>query len=306
MAFEFKKAKKEKVWVKVLLASPSGGGKTYSALRLATGIAKKCGSRIAAIDTENGRIRYYANEFDFDDIQLDSYEPENYIEAIQAAEDAGYKVLIIDSVTHEWNYCLETVEKIPGANSYIKWGKVTPRHNAFLEAVLQSKLHIIATVRGKDSYVLEDKNGKQVPKKVGLGLNQRDGIEYEYTVTFNLDQENHVAQATKDNTHTFEGRYEVLTEKDGEKLFNWANDGEEMKKEKPVVPMSQRLSVSTPTDDLESIIEEIDATAKALKETVEKDVIVAKIKEGCGKANYRNITDIETANKTLELLKELK
>lgn len=225
----FQKAKKEKIYLKVLLAGASGSGKSYSALKLATGIVNKMGGRIAAIDTEAGRIRYYANEFDFDDLQLsEPYTPEKYIEAITQAVDGGYSVLIIDSITHEWNYILDQVDKIPGTNSYTKWGKLTPRHNKFTEKMIQSPINIIATVRGKDAYVLEqDKNGKQVPKKVGLGYTQRDGLEYEYTVTFNIDQTNHVATAQKDNTHLFENKYEMLTEKDGEALYEWANSGEE-------------------------------------------------------------------------------
>ena len=156
----FKKAVKEKIWVKVLLAGPSGSGKTYSALRLATGLAKAAGSEIAAGDTENGRMLYYANEFDFAYLKMqEPYTPESYIELIDAAVDAGFKVLIIDSISHEWNYCLELHDKMPG-NSYTNWQKITPRHDAFLEKVLQAPIHIIATVRGKDEYVLEEKNGK--------------------------------------------------------------------------------------------------------------------------------------------------
>ena len=65
-----------------------GSGKTYSALRVATGLAKECGSRIAFLDTENGRARYYADEFDFDYMQLeDPFTPEKYMEAIDAAVD---------------------------------------------------------------------------------------------------------------------------------------------------------------------------------------------------------------------------
>jgi energy-coupling factor transporter ATP-binding protein EcfA2 len=225
---QFQKAIKEKIWLKILMAGPSGSGKSYSALRVARGIAKKAGGRVAVIDTENGRIRYYANEFDFDDVQLsEPYTPESYIDAINMATEDGYSVLIIDSLTHEWSWCLDQIEKIPGTNSYTKWAKITPRHDKLKEKILQAPIHIIATVRGKDAYVLEqDKNGKQIPKKVGLGYTQRDGLEFEYTVTFNIDQSTHSSDATKDNTHLLEGRYDVLTEKDGEALYDWANNGE--------------------------------------------------------------------------------
>ena len=101
-----------------------------------------------------------------------------------------------------------------------------------MEKILQSPIHIIATSRGKDDYVMEDKNGKQIPKKVGVGSQQEKDIEYNYTATFNIDQETHVATVAKDNTHIFEGRYDVLNEKDGERLIDWANTGEgEMPKE---------------------------------------------------------------------------
>ena len=139
----FRKAKREQIWLKVLLGAPSGGGKTFSALRLATGIASRDKGKVAAIDTENGRIRYYANEFEFDDMQLESpYSPEKYIDAIDDAIDEGYTTLIIDSITHEWIYCLDVHSKMPG-NSYTNWGKITPRHERFMEKILQSPIHLI-------------------------------------------------------------------------------------------------------------------------------------------------------------------
>lgn len=105
--------------------------------------------------------------------------------------------------------------------------KVTPRHNDFLDAIIESPIHVIATVRGKDEVVLEDINGKQVPKKVGLGYDQRNNLEYLFTVSFNIDRDTHVASEFKDNTHLFEGRARILTEKDGEALYKWASDGDD-------------------------------------------------------------------------------
>lgn len=221
----FQKAKREQVKVKVALIGPSGSGKTYTALRLASGI----GGKIALLDTEAGRSKYYADEFEFDIAELNApYSPERYIEIIQEAEKQGYDTLIIDSITHEWSGpggILEIHGKMPG-NSFANWSKVNPRHNKFLEAILYSNMHIIATIRGKDQYVLEqDEKGRQVPKKVGMGGVQRDGIEYEYTCTFLLDVESHVATTQKDNTHLFEGKYEVLTEEHGKMLKEWAESG---------------------------------------------------------------------------------
>lgn len=283
----FVKAKKEKIWTKVLLGGSSGSGKTYSALRLATGLAKKCGSGIAAIDTEAGRIRYYANEFDFSDMQLtEPFTPEKYIEAINEAVNSGFKVLIIDSISHEWNYCVDIHDKMPG-NSWTNWSKVTPRHDAFMEKILQAPIHIIATVRGKDEYVLEEKNGKQTPKKVGLGFKQRDGVEYNYTATFNIAQDTHIAEATKDNTHIFEGRYEVLTEKDGEALYDWANTGEDF-----------AFNISKVQQDIINLATELGGSK-------DPDVTKATINI-LGEANPKNCTDEVLLKQSLAALNSLK
>lgn len=283
----FVKAKKEKIWTKVLLGGSSGSGKTYSALRLATGLAKKCGSGIAAIDTEAGRIRYYANEFDFSDMQLtEPFTPEKYIEAINEAVSSGFKVLIIDSISHEWNYCVDIHDKMPG-NSWTNWSKVTPRHDAFMEKILQAPIHIIATVRGKDEYVLEEKNGKQTPKKVGLGFKQRDGVEYNYTATFNIAQDTHIAEATKDNTHIFEGRYEVLTEKDGEALYDWANTGEDF-----------AFNISKAQQDIINLATELGGSK-------DPDVTKATINI-LGEANPKNCTDEVLLKQSLAALNSLK
>lgn len=297
----FQKAKREQIWTKILLNSPSGGGKTYSALRLATGMAQKCGSRIAAIDTENGRIRYYADEFDFDDMQLqEPYSPEKYIQAIDDAVGAGYKILIIDSISHEWNFCLDLVNNMPGTSQFSKWKVATPRHNAFMEKILQAPIHIIATVRGKDEYILEDVNGKKVPKKVGLGYTQRDQLEFSYSVAFNIDQVTHRFSVTKDNTHLFEDRFDVLTEADGAAIFDWANSGEApAPKPKDTAP-----TPTTSAPDLQSTILAIDAKAKELQTSgVDKNEIVAVIKGVMGNtANYNRITDINMAQDLLSKL----
>ena len=257
VGFSFQKAKREKIWVKILLNGPSGSGKTYTALRLATGMFSKVGGAgVAAIDTENGRIRYYANEFDFFDLQLtEPYTSESYIEAISAAVDNGFKVLVIDSLSHEWKWLNEVHDKMPGS-SFQNWAKLKPRHARLMEKILQSPIHIVATSRGKDDYIMEDKNGKQVPKKVGVGSQQEKDIEYNYTATFNIDQETHVATVAKDNTHIFEGRYDVLNEKDGERLIDWANTGEgEMPKE----PVKAPAPVEVPKSDIDSALREINS-----------------------------------------------
>lgn len=306
VGFSFQKAKREKIWVKLLLNGPSGSGKTYTALRLATGMLSKVGGAgIAAIDTENGRIRYYANEFEFFDLQLgEPYTSESYIEAINAAVDNGFKVLIIDSLSHEWKWLNEIHDKMPG-NSFTNWGKLKPRHAALMEKILQSPIHIIATARGKDDYVMEDKNGKQIPKKVGVGSQQEKDIEYNYTVTFNIDQETHVASVAKDNTHLFEGRYDKLTEKDGSNLIDWATSGEG---EMPTEPVSKPTFVApSSSNDLDSkVIECKDLFASRMDEGISKDFLYDIVKKhNAGNKNFMQIKDIDVLNTIIKEIKEV-
>lgn len=316
----FQKAKREQLWLKILMAGSSGSGKSYSALRVAKGIAQKSGGKVAAIDTENGRIRYYANEFDFDDLQLETpYTPEKYIEAIEDAIDGEYTVLIIDSISHEWEFCLDVHSKMPG-NSYTNWSKVTPRHDKFMEKILQAPIHVIATARGKDEYVLEEKNGKQVPKKVGLGYKQRDGVEYNYTVTFNIDQQSHVATVTKDNTHLFEDKYEVLTEKDGVALYGWANSGDapSVKEEKKVEPVQPKEIVVNESKDLAveedeepdfddevsapDLQKQITTLAQKFDKDKKKEFGVKVKKVLVSTANYNKCDDVEKLQEILDIV----
>lgn len=298
MAISFVKAKREQLWVRVLLGGSSGSGKTYSALRLATGLAGKAGSRIAYIDTENGRARYYANEFDFDCIELEEpFKPDKYIEAIDAAIRAGYKVLVIDSISHEWQWCNNTVNSMNGS-SFQNWGKIkTQFHNKFVEKIIQSPIHIIATARGKDEYTMDEKDGKKVPKKIGLGIQQEANQEYEYTVAFNIAQDTHIATITKDNTHYFENRYEKLTEKDGEYLYDWANDGETPapKPAKPVVVEANP----------KEIISQITAIAKrAFANGADRDEFYDVVETTCGTKNYNKVSDVKLLVETLEAVRK--
>ena len=170
----FKKACKKKQKLRLLLEGASGSGKTYSALLL----AKSLGDKIAVIDTEKGSASLYDKLTDFDTCELaPQFTPEKYIAAIAEAEKQGYDVLIIDSITHECSGkggCLDLQAALGGR--YQDWAKVTPRHNAFIDAILQSNLHIIATARTKTDYETTNNNGKMKVEKVGLKTEQREFI----------------------------------------------------------------------------------------------------------------------------------
>lgn len=299
MALSFSKAVREKVWIKVLLSGASGSGKSYSALRLATGIAGKVGSRIAFIGTEGSRNKYYSDEYDYDLLELEEpFSIDKYIEAIDAAIDAGYKVLIIDSLTHEWTWLNDVHDKMPG-NSFQNWGKLKPKHHAFMDKILTSPIHVIATARGKDAWTLEDKNGKQVPKKVGMGAQQDKDISYEYTVSLMLEQDTHIAAADKDNTHIFDGRYEILTEKDGVKLYEWANKGKEQEpKKKPVVQEANAV------DEIDTLHKEIIDMCNELGGTNNKK-LMETLKTFVASGNPNAIKDVDEAKRCLEEISKI-
>lgn len=227
-------ARKEQIYVKVLIGGPSGSGKSYSALRVATGIAGREGegTKIGYIGTEGMRDKLYANEFSYDLISLEEYSPDYYEAALDAFLDAGYKVIIVDSLTHLWGWVQDQVQKVAknSDSSFQAWGKYKKENKKIVEKILLAPAHIIVTGRGKDEYVLEQNSkGKMAPRKVGVGVQQDKDIEYEYMVTFMLDQETHIAEVAKDNTHLFENKLDALTEKSGEALYDWANDGDPVK-----------------------------------------------------------------------------
>lgn len=230
MSFQFKKATKQQARLRLALVGPSGSGKTYSALA----IGKHLGNRVAVIDTERGSASKYADIFDFDALELATFSPLTYVEAIHAAEQAGYDVLIIDSLSHAWmgkEGALEQVDKAARRyqnNSYAGWRDVTPMHNALIDAMLQSPCHIIVTMRAKTDYVLEkdERTGKTIPRKIGLAPVQRDGMEYEFDVVADMDQDNNMI-VSKSRCPAMSGQ---VINKPGEQvaqtLIAWLSDGE--------------------------------------------------------------------------------
>ncbi len=237
MSFQFKKATKQQARLRLALVGPSGSGKTYSALA----IGKHLGNRVAVIDTERGSASKYADIFDFDALELATFSPLTYVEAIHAAEQAGYDVLIIDSLSHAWmgkEGALEQVDKAARRyqnNSYAGWRDVTPMHNALIDAMLQSPCHIIVTMRAKTDYVLEkdERTGKTIPRKIGLAPVQRDGMEYEFDVVADMDQDNNMI-VSKSRCPAMSG---TVVNKPGqqvaEALKDWLSDGVPVKNPTP-------------------------------------------------------------------------
>lgn len=188
----FRKATKSQAKARIALCGPAGSGKTYSALT----IAKHLGPRVAVIDTEHGSASKYAGDVaDFDVCELDTFSPAAYREAIRDAEKAGYDVIVIDSLSHGWSGeggVLEMVDNVAAAktrgNSFAAWKDVTPEHRKLVEAIVGCRAHVIATMRVKTEYVIEEnEKGKKMPRKIGMAPEQKAGLEYEFDVVGELD-----------------------------------------------------------------------------------------------------------------------
>jgi len=227
---KFEKAMRKKAKLRLALTGPSGSGKTYSALLIAKGI----GGKIAVVDTEKGSASLYSDIAEFDVLELEPpFSPERFIEAIQAAEQAGYDTLVIDSITHEWGGvggCLELVDTIAKnkyrGNSWSAWSDINPRHRLFLDSILRSPMHIIATMRSKTETAQVEENGRKKVAKLGMKSEQRDGVEYEFTTVLDIVHETHHANATKDRTKLFSSSDpEKLSEETGKKLLAWLESG---------------------------------------------------------------------------------
>ena len=231
-------AQKKKVKLKVGMSGASGFGKTYSALLLAFGAMKElhpnlsddeCWSKIVVIDTENESASLYDDLGPYNVINLEPpYSPERYIEAIDAVLAAGMELVVIDSITHEWDGsggCLDIQSSLGGR--YQDWVKVTPRHQAFINKILQSPIHVITTVRRKQDYEMtKDSMGKLQVQKAGTKEITRDGFEYELTLNFEFINDNHMVKASKDRTGIYMNEPDfVITTETGKKLIQWANSG---------------------------------------------------------------------------------
>lgn len=308
----FVKAVREKVYVKVLLTGASGSGKSQSALELATGLSRKCGSDIAYIGTEGDRDKLYAQckskhgeySFEYDLLQLsDPFTTDKYIAAINEALNAGYKIIIIDGLSAEWQWMNDVHSKMPG-NSFTNWGKLKPKHRELIDKILMAPAHVLCCARGKDEWLLEDKNGKQVPKKVGLGSQTDKDISYEMMLSLQIDQDTHVAHADKDNTGLWdENRYTVISAKDGEDLYDWCDKGEVPTQKPPVIQKNVEPTYDI-DDELKSVKQEIIKLCTSLGGT-KNEALMTELKKFTANGNPNAIKDVQKAKDCLEAIQNV-
>jgi len=221
---QLRQSERKQAKIKLAIQGCAGSGKTYSSLLLAYGITNNW-SKIAVIDSENGSADLYAHLGAYNVLNLNNnYSPENYIEAIAICEKADIEVIIIDSLSQSWDFLLQCHAEMVG-NSFTNWGRITPRQNAFIQRILQSNCHAICTMRTKQDYVLSEKNGKMVPEKVGLKAIMREGVDYEFTIVFDIDMK-HIANASKDRTGLFMGKPEfTISSVTGKRILDWCKSG---------------------------------------------------------------------------------
>lgn len=240
----FQKAVKSQAKLRLAIAGPSGSGKTYTSLAIASAL----GGDIAYVDTEHGSASKYADQFSFDVMEMEPpFHPDRFAKAIKEASEAGYKVIVLDSMTHAWNGTggmLDIVEEISkrmkNPNSFAAWKDATPVQNRLIDAIVSAPIHVIVTMRSKQEYILQDSgNGKQVPRKVGMAPQQRDGFEYEFDVFLDMDIENN-AIVSKTRCPALTGRVFAKPGKDiASILLAWLEGA----------PAPERKPQSTPTSN---------------------------------------------------------
>jgi AAA domain len=189
----FNKATKFDSKLRMALIGPAGSGKTFTALTIAAGL----GGRIAVLDSEHGSASKYADLYEFDVMEPETFSPQVYIDAINEAAKAGYGVIILDSLSHAWAGKGGALELVDAAarrakgNKYIAWGDVTPLQQAMVDTILSADIHVIGTIRSKMEYSQDvDSDGKKIVRKLGMQPVQRDQLEYEFDLIGDLDNEN--------------------------------------------------------------------------------------------------------------------
>lgn len=313
-------AERAETRIKLSIGGPSGSGKTCSALLLAYGLvqaahpewtSEQCWAKICIVDTENGSAKLYA-DFNvpntnyhigkFFTVPLKPpYEATKFIESVHACEEADMEVVIIDSLSAYWQGeggALDKQGKIAArtGNSYTAWRDVTPEYNRVIDTILQSSCHVIMCSRAKMDYVQEkNANGKTVVRAVGMGLQSRDGLEYEASLHFMISVPDHIANATKDRTGLFDGKYFVITPETGKEIYRWLSSGApEAPKEVPA-PVKTESAAAPVTTESAVTMEMVDAVVKARCAGItpeEKKQVVAELKEITGgTANYLSITN---------------
>lgn len=211
MAFEVRKARRQRRPIKISLEGLSGSGKTFTALRLAFAMRRAgIGKRIVVGDSENESAGLYDGisidgekwEYEVCPIPPAKQNPAGYAELYEFLVSQGFDIVIVDSMTHAWKGALARVDEVAARNKGDKfgagWRTVTPEQEQMFRVMTDTRAHLITTTRVKGEYErVEGGNGRDKIKKVGMKADQRDGAEYEYDCVVRLDPEEHAAHVEK-------------------------------------------------------------------------------------------------------------
>jgi adenylate kinase family enzyme len=305
---EFRKASKKQSKLMLAIFGTSGSGKTYGALRIATGMASVTKDKILLIDTEHRSSELYADKFDFDIGDMsDDKSIAALISVLNQAKDAKYGIVIIDSLSHSWAELLEEINKLAdtkfSGNTWAAWSKGTPKQKKLIEVILNYPGHIIATMRVKTEWVIEqNEKGKTTIKRKGLNPEAGKGIEYEFSMLFEVDGD-HNYIVTKDRTGKYQDKIiEKIDEKFGKDLICWLNTGE-VEKQKPTESKKPQLIdvINSIEDDLKkNEFLTVLASTKKIKNENERNEIITALREGV-KAYIESINTKENeANASIE------
>lgn len=259
----FARAVRENVPLIIGLAGPSGSGKTYSAMRLAAGIAQ--GKPFAVIDTEAGRAKHYAEKFVFDHADLrPPFRPMAYAEAIHAAQQAGYPVIVVDSFSHEhagegglldWHE--EELDRMTRGNAdkrdncnMAAWIKPKMEHKAMVTRLLQLRAHVILCFRAEQKIEMKRVDGRMqiVPKEIASGFSDwipicEKNLLYELTASFLLTPDKPGFPKPiklQEQMRAFVNLSAPLDEQAGQKMAAWALGGAPVKRQEIQEPARQQ------------------------------------------------------------------
>ena len=192
---EVRKAARRRRPLKMAMVGPTGGGKTYTAIKVAYEMGAQ---NLILIDSERSSGEIYSDIFTnpdgsaYDHIDLPDNDPATYIDALSLARANGNDFVIVDGISGAWSGAdgsvLEKVDRSQATGGkFGAWRDVTPLHNSLVQALIDCEVNLIVTMRVKMAYALETEGGKTEVKKLGLQPVQRDGMEYEFDVVADLD-----------------------------------------------------------------------------------------------------------------------
>lgn len=236
----------------MLLYGQSGSGKTLSSLVLAKGI----GGRVAVYDTECGRASLkvgnsLVKDLQWDVVEHDYFEGEptvdDYLTVIRLAEQNAYDVLILDSISPEWDYITSLQASMSG-NSFSNWGKVKTIHRKFLDAILRSKCHIIATCRSKTEYSVEE-GGRKV-RRLGLAPQQDSNLPFNFDFVLQISDGGVIVSVDKDESEVFKEGLKINTAQ-GQRVVQWLGFGtvEDSPKTEPTPKSKSKSKEKVVTED---------------------------------------------------------